>query len=108
MEERERKERVPFQVLSRSRFFPFLSTHISNVSPNTNNVDGNVGKSAHSTCCGGFPGTPQDLLRLNGTDTRRPLQGRPEFRINDYKLQSAPHYNHIYKHIIMRTIKPQM
>ena len=29
MEERERKERVPFQFLSRSRFFPFLSTHIS-------------------------------------------------------------------------------
>ena len=28
MEERERKERVPFQFLSRSRFFPFLSTHI--------------------------------------------------------------------------------
>ena len=26
MEERERKERVPFQFLSRSRFFPFLST----------------------------------------------------------------------------------
>ena len=32
MEERERKERVPFQFLSRSRFFPFLSTHISNAS----------------------------------------------------------------------------
>ena len=29
MEERERKERVPFQFLSRSHFFPFLSTHIS-------------------------------------------------------------------------------
>ena len=29
MEERERKERVPFQFLSRSLFFPFLSTHIS-------------------------------------------------------------------------------
>ena len=31
MEERERKERVPFQFLSRSHFFPFLSTHISSV-----------------------------------------------------------------------------
>jgi len=33
MEERERKERVPFQFLSRSRFFPFLSTHISSPHP---------------------------------------------------------------------------
>ena len=31
MEERERKERVPFQFLSCSRFFPFLSTHISSI-----------------------------------------------------------------------------
>ena len=30
MEERERKERVPFPFLSRSRFFPFLAWHISN------------------------------------------------------------------------------
>ena len=29
MEERERKERVPFPFLSRSRFFPFLAWHIS-------------------------------------------------------------------------------
>ena len=31
MEERERKERVPFPFLSRSRFFPFLAWHISTV-----------------------------------------------------------------------------
>ena len=30
MEERERKEKRSFQFLSRSRFFPFLSRHISN------------------------------------------------------------------------------
>ena len=29
MEERERKEHVPFPFLSRSRFFPFLAWHIS-------------------------------------------------------------------------------
>ena len=33
MEERERKERVPFQFLSSSRFFPFLSRNISTLRP---------------------------------------------------------------------------
>ena len=57
-------------------------------------------------CCGGFRHPARTVFgSLNGHQTT-PL-GRQNSAI-DYKLQSAPHYNHRYKHTIMRTIKPQM
>ena len=63
----------------------------------------NIG--TYTGCCGGST-TPQDLFRLIGTDTGDATR-ETEFTPTDYKLQSAPHYNHRYKHTILRTIKPQ-
>ena len=48
----------------------------------------------------------QDRFRLSNGHTETHT-GEQNSATMDYKLQSAPHYNHKYKHIIMRTIKPQ-
>ena len=52
----------------------------------------------------GFPRYPaRTFYGSSGTDTET-LTGDQNSAKTDYKLQSALHYNHMYKHI-MRTIK---
>ena len=56
-------------------------------------------------CCGGFRHPARTVFSSTRTDTETP-NGSQNSHKQITKLQSAPHYNHKYKHTIMRTIKP--